>query len=58
LDENQVSEVAREDRPDESVKRPVTPSKASLIGKKGIEHLSHSRSAEVDFLNVKTFIPS
>jgi hypothetical protein len=36
-----VSEVAREDRPDESGKRPVTPSKALLIGEEGIEHLSH-----------------
>jgi hypothetical protein len=38
----EVSEVARENRPDESVKKPVTPSKAPLIGKKGIEHLSQS----------------
>jgi hypothetical protein len=38
----QVSEGAREDRPDESVKKPVTPSKAPLIGKKGIKHLSQS----------------
>jgi hypothetical protein len=39
---DEVSEVAREDRPDESGKSPVTPSKATLIGKKGIEHLSYS----------------
>ena len=37
----QVSEVAREDRPDESVKKPVTPSKAPLIGEEGIKHLNH-----------------
>jgi hypothetical protein len=37
-----LSEVAPKDRPDESVKRPVSPSKAPLIGKEGIEHLSHS----------------
>jgi hypothetical protein len=38
---DEVSEMAREDRPDESGKSPVTPSKARLIGKEGIEHLSH-----------------
>jgi hypothetical protein len=38
----QVSEVAPEDRPDESVKKSVTSSKVPLIGKKGIEHLSQS----------------
>jgi hypothetical protein len=38
---DEVSEIAREDRPDESVKNPVTPSKAPLIGEEGIEHLSH-----------------
>jgi hypothetical protein len=36
-----VSEVAREDHPDEPRKSPVTPSKAPPIGKEGIEHLSH-----------------
>jgi hypothetical protein len=39
---DEVSVVAREDRPDESEKRPVRPSKAPLIGKEGIEHLSRS----------------
>jgi hypothetical protein len=38
---DKVSEGAREARPDESGKRPVTPSKALLIGEEGIEHLSH-----------------
>jgi hypothetical protein len=39
---HEVSEVVREDRPTESGKRPGTPSKAPLIGKEGIEYLSHS----------------
>jgi hypothetical protein len=38
---DEVSEVARDDGSDESGKRPVTPSKARLIGKEGIEHLRH-----------------
>jgi hypothetical protein len=38
---SEVSEVAREDRPEESGKSPVTPSKAPVIGKEGID-LSHS----------------
>jgi hypothetical protein len=38
---DEVSEVASEDRPDESGKTNVMPSKAPLIGKEGIEHLSH-----------------
>jgi hypothetical protein len=38
---DKVSEGARDDRSDESRKSHVTPSKAPLIGKKGIEHLSH-----------------
>jgi hypothetical protein len=39
---DEVSEAAREDRPGESEKRSVMPSKAALIGEEGIEHLSHS----------------
>jgi hypothetical protein len=38
---DEVSQVAREDRPEESGKSPVTPSKAPLIGKEGIEDLRH-----------------
>jgi hypothetical protein len=38
---DEVSEAAREDRPYESRKRHVTPSKAPLIEEEGIEHLSH-----------------
>jgi hypothetical protein len=38
---DEVSEVVREDRPDESGKRPATPSKARLIGKEAIKYLSH-----------------
>jgi hypothetical protein len=39
---DEAPEVSREDRPDESGNRPVTTSKGPLIGKEGIEHLSHS----------------
>jgi hypothetical protein len=38
---DEVSDVVREDHPNESGKRPVTPSKAPLIGEEGIERLSH-----------------
>jgi hypothetical protein len=38
---DEVSEVAREDRPGDSGKRLVTPSKTPLIGEEGIEHLNH-----------------
>jgi hypothetical protein len=38
---DEVSEAAREDRPDESGKRSVTPSKAPLIQEESIDHLSH-----------------
>jgi hypothetical protein len=37
---DEVSEVAREDRPDESGKNPVTLSKALLIGREEIKHLN------------------
>jgi hypothetical protein len=40
-DEVSEVEVGREDCPDESGKRPGRPSKALLIGKEGIKHLSH-----------------
>jgi hypothetical protein len=39
---HEVSEAEHEDRPDESGKIHVTPSKAPLIRKEGIEHLNHS----------------
>jgi hypothetical protein len=55
---DEPSEVAPEDRPNQSGKRPVTRSKGELFGKEGIEHLSHSRSDKTDFLDVKTFIQS
>jgi hypothetical protein len=38
---DEVGKVAREDRPEESGKSPLRPSKTLLIGKEGIEHLSH-----------------
>jgi hypothetical protein len=37
----EVSEVARDDRPDESGNRHVTLSKAQLIWEEGIDRLSH-----------------
>jgi hypothetical protein len=37
----EVREMVRGDGPHESGKGPVTPSKAPLIRKEGIEHLSH-----------------
>jgi hypothetical protein len=38
---SEVSEVAHEERPDESVKSPMTRSKATMNGKEFIEDLSH-----------------
>jgi hypothetical protein len=39
---NEVNEVSCEDPPDESGKGLAALSKGALIGKEGIEHLSHS----------------
>jgi hypothetical protein len=55
---DEVSEAAREDRPDKSGKSSVRPLKAPQIGKEYIEHLIHLQSVEADLSDVKTLIQS
>jgi hypothetical protein len=53
---DEVSEIGREHRPDESRKGTVLPSKASQAGEEGIEQLSSPWSVRRLFIVGKTII--